>query len=99
MQEGISDACFSIGLLLDKLHRKGLRFHEEGDQELFGYTGQVMKLLSYNNSVLERSMDRMDLSEAPRMEDGIDKMRNKLRKRSRLSIERNEDSDVRGELS
>ena len=96
--EGISDACYSIGLLLDKLHRKGRRLHEAGEQELFDYTSQVMEFLRYNNAVLEREIDQSDLEKAQTMEDGIDKMRKKLRKRSRKSIERNADTDVRGEL-
>lgn len=96
--EGISDACYSIGLLLDKFHRKGRRLHEDGEQELFDYTRQVMEFLRYNNAVLEREIDLADLETAQTMEDGIDKVRRKLRKRSRKSIERNAEADVRGEL-
>jgi phosphate:Na+ symporter len=96
--EDISDACFSISLLLDKLHRKGRRFHEEGDQELYDYTGQVMEFLRYNNSILDREIEGPELDVALQMEEKIDKVRNKLRKRSRKSIERNENVDVRGEL-
>jgi phosphate:Na+ symporter len=96
--EGISDACYSIGLLLDKLHRKGRRLHEDGEEELAGYTEQVMEFLRYNNSVLERKIDRPDLPSALTMENGIDKVRKRLRKRSRKSIERDAKADVRGEL-
>ena len=96
--EGISDACYSIGLLLDKFHRKGRRLHEDGEQELFDYTRQVMEFLRYNNAVLEREIDQSDLETAQTMEDDIDTVRRKLRKRSRKSIERNAETDVRGEL-
>ncbi len=96
--EGISDACYSIGLLLDKFHRKGRRLHEDGEQELFDYTRQVMEFLRYNNAVLEREIDQSDLETAQTMEDDIDTVRRKLRKRSRKSIERNAEADVRGEL-
>jgi phosphate:Na+ symporter len=96
--EGISDACYSIGLLLDKLHRKGRRLHEDGEEELAGYTEQVMEFLRYNNSVLERKIDRPDLPSALTMENGIDKVRKRLRKRSRKPIERDAKADVRGEL-
>lgn len=96
--EDISDACFSIGILLDRLHRKGRRFHEDGDKELLGYTVQVMEFLNYNGGLLEKAVEKPDLEAAEAMEEGIDKVRKRLRKRSRKSIERNADTDVRGEL-
>ncbi len=96
--ESISDACFSIGLLLDRMHRKGRRFHEDGDRELFDYTTQVLEFINYNGAILARATSGPDLERARAMEDGIDKVRNRLRKRSRKSIERETDIDVRGEL-
>jgi phosphate:Na+ symporter len=96
--ESVSDACYSIGLLLDKLHRKGRRLHEDGEEELSNYTEQVMEFLRYNNSVLEHAIDKPDLASALSMENGIDKVRKRLRKRSRKSIERDAEADVRGEL-
>jgi len=96
--EDISDACFSIGILLDKLHRNGRRVHEDGDTELTTYAEQVMEFLRYNNAILEYKSDGPDLEVAHQMEKGIDKVRNRLRKRSRKSIERDKATDVRGEL-
>ncbi|MFW5789592.1 MAG: Na/Pi cotransporter family protein, partial [Spirochaetota bacterium] len=96
--ESISDACFSIGLLLDRMHRKGRRFHEDGDRELFDYTTQVLEFINYNGAILARATSGPDLERARAMEDGIDKVRNRLRKRSRKTIERETDIDVRGEL-
>ncbi|TFH06362.1 MAG: Na/Pi cotransporter family protein, partial [Spirochaetales bacterium] len=96
--EGISDACFSIGILLYRLHKKGRRIHEDGDQEIFDYTAQVMLFLKYNEDILERKIDRPELEVAHELEDGIDRKRTKLRKRSRKSLERDSKADVRGEL-
>ncbi|MFW5684274.1 MAG: Na/Pi cotransporter family protein [Spirochaetota bacterium] len=96
--ESIADACFSIGILLDRLHRKGRRIHADGDQELYAYTRQVMEFLTYNSSLLEQRTVARDLSAAEEMEEGIDTVRRRLRKRSRKSIERDEAADVRGEL-
>jgi phosphate:Na+ symporter len=96
--EGIADACFSIGLLLHRLHKKGRRIHDDGDQELISYIDQVMDFLSYNRSYLERELEQYELGHAIEMEEQIDKVRKRLRKRSRKSIEKDSDSDVRGEL-
>jgi phosphate:Na+ symporter len=96
--ENISDACFSIGILLDRLHRKGRRVHEDGENELFDYTAQVMEFLNYNGELLEQGVNPPDLDAAEAMEEGIDKVRKRLRKRSRKSIERDAETDVRGEL-
>ncbi len=96
--EGISDGCYSIGLLLDRLHRKGRRLHADADTEILSYTAQVMDFLNYNGQVLERKIKRPDLSAAEAMEAGIDKVRKRLRRRSRKSIERDAKTDVKGEL-
>ena len=96
--EGVSDACFSIGMLLEKLHGKGRRLHADADTEILAYMTQVMDFLTYNANILDRKVTRPDLNAAEAMEDGIDKVRNRLRKRSRKSIERDAKTDVRGEL-
>lgn len=96
--ENISDACFRIGILLDKLHRKGRRIHDDADAELYAYSVQVMEFLRYNASVLEYKLGGPDIETAKKMEKAIDKVRNRLRKRSRKSIEQDETADVRGEL-
>ncbi|MFW5685154.1 MAG: Na/Pi cotransporter family protein [Spirochaetota bacterium] len=96
--EGITDACFSIGLLLKRLHKKGRRIHDDGDQELNAYIRQVTDFLSYNRDYLERKFEDYDMAKAFEMEERIDKVRNRLRKRSRKSIEQDAESDVKGEL-
>ncbi len=96
--ESVADSTFGIGLLLTKLHDKGWQFHEQGDNELMDYTTRVLEFLKYNQDFLDRKLDSYDIEIANQMEIGIDKMRDKLRKRARRTIEREEDVDVKGEL-
>jgi phosphate:Na+ symporter len=97
--ESISDACFSIGLLLDRLQRKGWRLHEAADEELYSYTAQVLEFLEYNGGLLKGKDGQVDLDHALDLEMRIDKVRNKLKKRSRRSLERDAEPDVKGELA
>ncbi|MFP4383422.1 MAG: Na/Pi cotransporter family protein [Spirochaetia bacterium] len=96
--ESIADSCFSITLHLNRLLKKGWRIHDEANKELSKYTLQVMDFLRYNDDYLERKTEFYDYDEAQKMEDGIDKVRKKLRKRSRKTIEKGTDGDVKGEL-
>ena len=96
--ESVADSTFGIGLLMNKLHNKGWQFHEQGGDELMTYTSQVLDFLKYNQDFLDRKLEDYDIKIANKMEEGIDKMRDKLRKRSRRTIEREEDVDVKGEL-
>jgi len=96
--ESVADSSYGIGLLVDKLHKKGWQFHEQGDEELVNYTSQVLDFLKYNQDYLDHKLEDYDIDVARNMEDGIDRMRDKLRKRSRKTIERDQDVDVKGEL-
>ncbi len=96
--ESVADSTFGIGLLLVKLHKKDWRFHETGGDELMDYTSRVLDFLKYNQDFLERRIDNYDLRVALEMENGINLMRDKLRKRSRRTIEKDDDVDVKGEL-
>ncbi len=96
--ESIADSTFGIGLLLERLHTKDWSFHKHGEEELTEYTSQVLDFLRYNQDFLDRKLDDYDLDLAKKMEDGIDRMRDKLRKRSRRKIEKDDDVDVKGEL-
>ncbi|PIE05147.1 MAG: Na/Pi cotransporter, partial [Spirochaetales bacterium] len=96
--ESVADSTFGIGLLVGRLHKKEWEFHKSGDEELMKYTLMVLDFLRYNQDFLDRKFSDYDLDLARQMEDGIDRMRNKLRKRSRKTIEKNEKVDVKGEL-
>ncbi len=96
--ESVADSAFGIGLLIERLHKKNWSFHDKGEAELTEYTSQVLEFLRYNQDYLGMKFETYDLDLAHKMEDGIDKKRDKLRKRSRKTIERGEDVDVKGEL-
>jgi phosphate:Na+ symporter len=96
--ESVADSTFGIGLLLGRLHKKDLHFHQKGREELVNYTGQVLEFLKYNQDYLARRIDTYDIELAHEMEDRIDRIRDKLRRRSRRFIEKDEDVDVKGEL-
>ncbi len=83
---------------MNRLYKKGWKFHEQGDDELMAYTEQVLDFLKYNQDYLDGKLKEYDLELAHQMEDGIDSVRDKLRKRSRRTIERDEHVDVKGEL-
>ena len=97
--ESISDSCFSIGMLMERLQRKGWKLHEDADDELYTYTAQVLRFLDYNGDLLQGKDGQVDLDHAFELEKKIDKVRNKLKKRSRRVIERDEHPDVKGELA
>lgn len=96
--ESVSDSTYGIGLLMNKLHKKGWSFHENGHHELMHYTEQVLAFLKYNQDFLAYQLDHYQPEHAQTMEDNIDRMRDKLRKQSRKSIEKDEEVDVKGEL-
>ena len=96
--ESVADSSFSISLLLNKLYDKGWKFHEQGDNEIRTYTEQVLNFIKYNQDFLDNEVDEYDVNVAREMERGIDSMRDKLRKRSRRTIERDEEVNVKGEL-
>jgi phosphate:Na+ symporter len=96
--ESVADSSFSISLLLNRLHDKGWKFHDDGDSELRSYTDQVLAFLKYNQDYLDNRIEHYDLRTAREMERGIDTMRDTLRKRSRRTIERDEEVNVKGEL-
>lgn len=97
--ESISDSCFSMGMLMERLQRKGWQLHRAAEEELYQYTAQVLQFLEYNGNLLLGADGKVDLDHAFELEERIDKVRNKLKKRSRRSIERDREPDVKGELA
>ena len=97
--ESVADSCYSIGMLFDRLKRKGWHLHDAADDELHAYSGQVLEFLEYNGKALADPDYTVDVSYAIELEKQIDKVRNKLKKRSRRTIERGSDTDVKGELA
>jgi phosphate:Na+ symporter len=97
--ESVSDSCYLVGMLFDRLKKKGWHLHDAADDELYSYTGQVLEFLEYNGRALADPDYQVDVTYAIELEKQIDKVRNKLKKRSRRTIERDRDPDVKGELA
>lgn len=95
----IADDCYKTMRLLERSYRKNYRFHRESSAELFDFTSQILDFLRYNSDYLEGRIERPDWDVAERMEDTIDSVRDKLKKRSRKVLEKSEDADIRGELA
>lgn len=95
----VSDDCFKAMRLLERGYRKNYRFHQESRDELFAFTSRVLDFLSYIGSYLNDKIALPDWRLANEMEEAIDTLRDKLRRRSRRVLERNEEADVRAELA
>jgi phosphate:Na+ symporter len=95
----VGDDCFKTIRLLARSYRKNLRFHEESRDELFDYTSRILDFLRYNADYLEGKIDHPDWEIANSMEETIDRLRDKLKKRSRKVLEKSDDVDIRGELT
>jgi phosphate:Na+ symporter len=95
----ISDDCYKTVRLLAVSYRKNFRFHQESHDELFEYTSRILDFLRYNSDYLGRRIERPDWEIANRMEETIDSLRDKLKKRARKVLEKRDDADIRGELT
>ncbi len=95
----VGDDCYKTIRLLARSYRKNLRFHQESRDELFGYTSRILDFLRYNADYLEGKIDQPDWEIANSMEETIDGLRDKLKKRSRKVLEKSDDADIRGELT
>ncbi len=95
----ISEACVKVLRILRRVYRKEYRIHEEGTDELFGFIAQVLDFLRYNNDYLDGRIESANLELAEQMENTIDKMRDKLKKRARKTLEKDQEASIRGELS
>jgi phosphate:Na+ symporter len=95
----ISDDCYKTVRLFAVSYRKNFRFHQESHDELFDYTSRILDFLRYNSDYLGRKIERPDWEIANRMEETIDSLRDKLKKRARKVLEKRDDADIRGELT
>jgi phosphate:Na+ symporter len=95
----IADSCTKTMTLLERSYQKQYQFHEEAQSELFDFTTQVLDFLKYNSDFLHGDLKTPDWNLAGDMEDGIDKARNKLRKRARRYLEKDPEAHIRGELA
>lgn len=94
----IADDCYKTMRLLFRSHRKNYRFHQESRDELFDFTSQILDFLKYNSDYLEGKIDKPDWETANRMEERIDKGRDKLKQRVRKVLKKDDEVDVKAEL-
>ena len=73
--------------------------HKHSNRELFDISARVLDFLRYNIDYLEGRIDHEDPELAASMEDLIDSARDKLRKRSRKTLEKKSREYTRGELA
>jgi phosphate:Na+ symporter len=94
--EDMTDDCFSVSLLLERSVKKDLRFKNKELEALAPYVAQVEDFLVFVKSHVGRSITEEEAGFAERLENTIDKSRDKLRKLGRKRIEAGE--DVKTEL-
>jgi len=94
----IADDCYKTMRLLSRSYLKNYRFHQESRDELFDFTSQILDFLKYNSDHLEGKIDRPDWETANRMEERIDKGRDKLKQRVRKVLKKDDEVDVKAEL-
>ncbi|GHV73505.1 phosphate:sodium symporter [Spirochaetia bacterium] len=94
--EDMTDDCYSVSMLLDRSVKKNLLFKNKEMEALTPYVAQVEDFLSFVKDHVGRSITAEQAAFAGRLEDTIDKSRDKLRRLGRKRIEAGE--DVKTEL-
>jgi phosphate:Na+ symporter len=94
----IGSACVHAVRVVERIARKNYRIHEEAMDELYGYISQVLDFLKYDGDYLARKLSRYDRKLAYLMEEDINSVRDKLQKRVRRTLERDDEADIRGEF-
>ncbi|QQO10411.1 Na/Pi cotransporter family protein [Breznakiella homolactica] len=94
--EDMTDDCFSVSLLLERSVRKELHFKSKEMEALLPYIGLVEEFLSFVQEQLGHHLTEEQSEYAEKLENKIDKSRNKLRKLGRKRIEAGE--NVKTEL-
>jgi phosphate:Na+ symporter len=94
--EDMTDDCYSVSLLLERSVKKDLVFKGKEMEALAPYVGQVQDFLDFVRGHLGRSISQEQAAFAAKLENTIDKSRNRLRKLGRKRIEAGE--DVKTEL-
>jgi len=94
----IGEAAVHAANVLERIARKNYRIHKEAMDELYAFTAQVLDFLKYDGDFLSRKLVSYDRDLAVHMEGEINTMRDKLRKRVRRTLERDDAADIRGEF-
>lgn len=94
----IGESCVNVASTLERICRKKYQIHEDALDDLYSFIAQVLDFLKYNSDCLVRKLTSYDSELAVEMEENVIRVRDKLRKRVRHTLERDEDADIRGEL-
>ncbi|MDR1249568.1 MAG: Na/Pi cotransporter family protein [Treponema sp.] len=94
--EDMTDDCFSVALLLDRSVKKDLLFKKKEMEALIPYAAQVEEFLAFVKDHTGGSITGEQADFAEKLENTIDKSRDRLRKLGRKRIEAGE--DVKTEL-
>jgi phosphate:Na+ symporter len=94
--EDMTDDCFSVGLLLDRSVKKNLIFKKKEMEALIPYVAQVEDFLAFVKAHVGGGITGEQADFAEKLENTVDRSRDKLRKLGRKRIEAGE--DVKTEL-
>ena len=94
----IGDCCVDVTTVLERIRRKRYKIHDEALDELYAFIAKVLDFLKYDGDYLVRKLKKYDQKLALTMESQVNGVRDRLRKRVRKTLEKDEDADIRGEL-
>jgi phosphate:Na+ symporter len=94
--EDMTDDCYSVSLLLDRSVKKHLVFKSKEMEALAPYVAQVEDFLAFVKGHVGLTITEEQASFAAKLENAIDKSRNRLRKMGRKRLEAG--ADVKTEL-
>jgi phosphate:Na+ symporter len=94
--ETITDNCFSVALLLDRLEKKQLRFDDEEVERLEPYSRLVGEFLSFVRTKIGQPLGDAELKAAGEFEERIDSFRDELKRLARKRLKSGK--DVRAQL-
>lgn len=92
----ISITCNTLVQIIERKHKKRLKFHKNAKEEIKDYAEEVLDFLKYTIDCINKSTTEPDLNIALKMENAINLKRNRLRKQARNKMEKG--ADVNAEL-
>jgi Na+/phosphate symporter len=95
----LGELALKILGILRRSKEKQYRFHPASQDELFEFTAQVLDFFRYTSEFLAGRVEDRDLNTAQSMEDALDKVCERLTKRSRKHLEKFGQADPKGELA
>lgn len=94
--EGMSDDCFSVGVLLKRSVEKKMKFLQEDMDRLIPYVELARQFLQFIRRNINKHLDKNKLEMASDLENQIDSSRKNLKKVARKRLESG--ADVKAEL-